>query len=90
MSLLMLCLTHDIHSLPPWAGSELQIFKSRVCDRIFRNTRGQGEGHGCLHGSQGFVHQRPGDGEVRAGLQEGGHARVGRAHRVEQTGQCAN
>lgn len=41
----------------------------------------------CVHVSQRRVHQRPGDGEVRADLQEGGHAPVRWAHLSEQKGQ---
>lgn len=61
--------------------------QSRVCYRIFRYRGSKGEGHCCTHGPQEFVHQWPGDGEVRAVLQDGGHARVSWTHLSEQKGQ---
>lgn len=48
--------------------------QSRVCRRIFGHGGMERETLCCVHISQRRVHRRPGDGEVRPDLQEGGHA----------------
>lgn len=61
-----------IYALLPTA----RLPQSHICDGIFGRRGIEREMLCCVYISQRRVHQRPGDGEVRADLQEGGHAPV--------------
>lgn len=61
--------------------------QSRVCQGTFGHGGMEREALCCVRISQRRVRRRPGDGEVRADLQEGGHAPLRRTHLSEQKGQ---